>query len=196
MVWRMTWESQMQVGTKCGASFPSSENCSWGCCIKQQNSRDLDKTEYHLFQPPEKMLRNSSRFLGPAQQALRTFATMPHTPVGIIKPSPEEIKTLRLNARNLEKAVRHIHQDGLVVIEDVVPHDHLDHLNKKMVEDAQILLARGDDGPFNYNKGNIQQDPPPVSEFFFSSVFTSKSPHGTRRSSPRLTYPKIPSRHK
>ncbi|KAK4498123.1 hypothetical protein PRZ48_010779 [Zasmidium cellare] len=50
-------------------------------------------------------------------------------------------------------------------------HEALDHLNAKMVEDAKTLQARGKDGPFNYNVGNIQQDAPPIREFFDRSIF-------------------------
>jgi hypothetical protein len=85
------------------------------------------------------------------------------------------VKHGRLDERNLEKAVRHIHQDGLVVIEDVVPHTDADLLNAKMVQDARVLQRMGEKGPFNYNQGNLQQDPPPVAEFFFPSIFTSKT---------------------
>ncbi|KAL6872056.1 hypothetical protein J3F83DRAFT_733650 [Trichoderma novae-zelandiae] len=91
----------------------------------------------------------------------------------IVRPSANEVKSGRLDARNLEKAVRHIHQDGLVVIEDVVPHKDIDLLNTKMVQDARVLQGMGDKGPFNYNQGNLQQDPPPVAEFFFPSIFTN-----------------------
>ncbi|KAM0326315.1 hypothetical protein ACHAQA_006915 [Verticillium albo-atrum] len=42
-----------------------------------------------------------------------------------------------------------------------------------MVDDARVLQARGEDGPFNYNQGNLQQDAPPVAEFFFPSIFTN-----------------------
>ncbi|KAH6887530.1 hypothetical protein B0T10DRAFT_538949 [Thelonectria olida] len=104
----------------------------------------------------------------------RGFASLTPTPrPAIIRPSATEVKNLALSARNLEMAVRHMHQDGLVVVEDVVPHDHLDLLNDKMVQDANVLQARGDDGPFNYNKGNIQQDAPPVAAYFFPSIFTN-----------------------
>jgi ectoine hydroxylase-related dioxygenase (phytanoyl-CoA dioxygenase family) len=68
-----------------------------------------------------------------------------------------------------------MHRDGLVIVEDVVPHQDIDLLNKKMTEDAHVLQARGDKGPFNYNKGNIQQDAPPVAEYFKTSIFTSMS---------------------
>lgn len=110
-------------------------------------------------------------FLG---RGARSFATVrqANQPT-IVRLSSSEIKSLKLDDRNLEKAVRHVHQDGLVVVEDVVPHEHIDFLNKKMVEDARTLQARGEDGPFNYNQGNLQQDAPPVAKYFFPSIFTS-----------------------
>ncbi|KAM0718155.1 hypothetical protein Q7P37_006487 [Cladosporium fusiforme] len=88
-----------------------------------------------------------------------------------IKPSREELRSGRLASRNLEKAIRSLHEDGLVVIEDAVPHEDLDRLNEKMVEDAMTLQARGKDMPYNYNVGNIQQDPPPVKQHFLPSIF-------------------------
>lgn len=92
----------------------------------------------------------------------------------VVRPSPSEVRSKSLDERNLEIAVRHLHKDGLVVINDVVSHDDIDHLNAKMVADARILQARGDKGPFNYNQGNLQQDAPPVSKYFSPSIFCSK----------------------
>lgn len=91
-----------------------------------------------------------------------------------IKPSPTELKNEKLESRNLEIAVCQIHLDGLVVVEDVIPHAEIDHLNEKMVEDAKILLEMKEKGPFNYNQGNLQQDAPPVAEFFHPAIFMSK----------------------
>lgn len=96
-----------------------------------------------------------------------------HIPT-VVKPSYLEAQKGFLDARNLEKAVGAMHRDGLVVVEDVISHEALDHLNKKMVEDARVLQDRGEDGPFNYNTGNIQQDAPPVAEYFNPTIFTSK----------------------
>ena len=105
----------------------------------------------------------------------RTLATWAKTTTGpaVVRPSAEEVKKCGLNARNLEIAVRHIHRDGLVVIDKVVPHADIDRLNTKMVEDARTLQGRGDDGPYNYNLGNLQQDSPPVAEHFYPSIFSS-----------------------
>lgn len=92
----------------------------------------------------------------------------------VVKASSHEVKNQRLDARNLEIAVRHVHKDGLVVVEDVIPLEHIDHLNDRMVKDAQILQSRKENSPFNYNQGNLQQDAPPIAEFFKTSIFTSK----------------------
>ncbi|KAK1508384.1 phytanoyl-CoA dioxygenase [Colletotrichum tamarilloi] len=98
--------------------------------------------------------------------------TLPSTPA-TIHPSHSELASARLSPRNLELAVRHLHRDGLVVVSDVVPHADLDALNAKMVQDALYLRSLGDKGPFNYNLGNLQQDPPPVAEYFHKSIFTN-----------------------
>jgi hypothetical protein len=94
------------------------------------------------------------------------------TPLSIA-PSAAEIKDGQLSQRNLEVAIRAISRDGLVVIEDLIPHEVLDKLNEKMVQDAYELQARKD-SPFNYNKGNIQQDPPLTGEWFSNEIFLSK----------------------
>lgn len=110
-----------------------------------------------------------------------------------IKPSPDELSDGRLAPRNLEKGVRALHEDGLVVIEDAIPHDDLDRLNVRMVKDSLYLQSRGKDMPYNYNVGNstypwtfpidhssnkiltniltVQQDPPPVKDYFPPSIF-------------------------
>ncbi|KAL2433475.1 hypothetical protein ABEF95_003238 [Exophiala dermatitidis] len=77
----------------------------------------------------------------------------------------------RLDERNLEKAVRQVRHDGLVVVQNAVDADNIDKLNKKMVADALKLRARGKDSPFNYNPGNLQQDAPPVKEYFHPDIF-------------------------
>lgn len=94
------------------------------------------------------------------------------TPISIV-PSASEVKAGRLNQRNLEIAIRALSRDGLVVLEDMVDHAVLDRLNKKMVQDALELQARKD-SPFNYNKGNIQQDPPMTNEWFSDEIYISK----------------------
>lgn len=91
-----------------------------------------------------------------------------------ISPSKDEVDHLQLSPQNLEIAIRSLHKDGLVVIENVVGHASLDALNKVMIRDAYALRDKPD-SPFNYNPGNIQQDPPPVLEHFHKQIFLSES---------------------
>lgn len=107
-----------------------------------------------------------------ARRSYATLGNLPSEPVSV-KPSRSEVSMGSLDSRNLEIAIRRLHQDGLVVVEDVVPHHLLDHLNTKMVSDARYLQGLGEKGPFNYNQGNLQQDAPPVGEFFHPAIFTS-----------------------
>jgi len=98
---------------------------------------------------------------------------LPATPISVV-PTQSELKDGRLNQRNLEIAIRALSRDGLVVLEDMVDHATLDHLNVEMVKDAYELQARKD-SPFNYNKGNIQQDPPLTKEWFSDGIYLRES---------------------
>lgn len=91
-----------------------------------------------------------------------------------IRPSQDEVRNGRLTPQNLEVAIRSLYHDGLVVVEDAIPHDALDHLNAKMVQDAYFLQNKKENSPYNYNPGNIQQDSPPVRNYFDTSIFLSK----------------------
>lgn len=101
-----------------------------------------------------------------------------------IKPSKGEIQKGVLAPENLEIAMRSLHHDGLVVVNDVVPHEALDRLNTKMVQDARTLYDRKENSPFNYNPNNIQQDAPPMRDHFDSQIFLSMSRHIQRRPDP------------
>ncbi len=102
-------------------------------------------------------------------------ASLSPTPISII-PTANEIKQGRLSQKNLEMAIRALSRDGLVVLEDVIDHAVLDRLNQKMIEDAYYLQSKKD-SPFNYNKGNIQQDPPMTDKWFSDEIFISQCPN-------------------
>jgi hypothetical protein len=115
------------------------------------------------------------------------------TPLSIT-PSAAEIKDGQLSQRSLEVAIRAISRDGLVIIEDMIPQEVLDKLNEKMVQDAYELQGRKS-SPFNYNKGNIQQDPPLTGEWFSDEIFLSKyhlfnkaSPHSVTDFSTSISF--------
>jgi hypothetical protein len=90
-----------------------------------------------------------------------------------VTPSAAELVAGRLMPQNLEKALIALHHDGLVVLENVVDLQHLEKLNAVMTADAKTLSSRGDDSPFNYHKGNLQQDPPLTDELFFEDIYLS-----------------------
>lgn len=96
-------------------------------------------------------------------------------PISSIVVSDGERLSGKLTEKNLELAIRYLHHDGLVVVKNAIEHHHLDKLNKKMTADALTLAARGANSPYNYNRGNLQQDSPPVKEYFEPSIFLSKS---------------------
>jgi hypothetical protein len=116
-------------------------------------------------------LARPSRLL-PLSRAIRSLSTAWSYP-NAIKPSTTEIKNGQLGPENLEVAIRGLYHDGLVVVNDVVPHDMLDRLNEKMIQDAHALFARKENSPFNYNPNNIQQDAPPMREYFDPQIFMS-----------------------
>lgn len=91
-----------------------------------------------------------------------------------VRASLEERTRGRLSEQNLEIAVRQVRHDGLVVVQNAIDTEILDQLNRRMVADALELRSRGSDSPFNYNQGNLQQDAPPVKEFFHPEIFLSR----------------------
>lgn len=105
-----------------------------------------------------------------AARAISTSHIYPTT----INPSRAEVDSGRLTSKNLEAAIQSLFHDGLVVVTDAVPHEIIDRLNKKMIDDAQKLYARKENSPFNYNPNNLQQDPPPTKKYFDTQIFLSE----------------------
>lgn len=83
--------------------------------------------------------------------------------------TPEEVEGRKMRAEHLRAAVEAVHTDGFVVLNRVVDLAHLDALRDRMLEDLEALRSRKD-APFNWNRGNIQQDPPPFPPYLFRDV--------------------------
>lgn len=83
--------------------------------------------------------------------------------------SQSEKTTGALTAEHLARAVRALDADGVVVLKGVVDTRHLDALHEQMKVDLARILARPD-APFNFNTGNVQQDPPPFPPFLFRDI--------------------------
>ena len=88
-----------------------------------------------------------------------------------IKPDGQEKRLGRLNQRHVQAALEALHRDGIVAVEDVVDVNAIDTLNARMVRDTRTLVDRGNEGPFNYNLGNLQQSPLYEAASFHSSIF-------------------------
>src|SRR6185295_4533106 len=81
-----------------------------------------------------------------------------------ISPSPAELASGKWESEKLAQARRAILDDGFVVLKDVADKAHLEILRERMLADVEKILNRPD-APFNFNKGNLQQDPPPFEPY-------------------------------
>jgi ectoine hydroxylase-related dioxygenase (phytanoyl-CoA dioxygenase family) len=86
--------------------------------------------------------------------------------------SGAEIENGKLTPEHLQQAVDAVNNDGFVVLKDIVDPEHIAVLRDKLTEDVAALLARPD-APFNWNTGNIQQDPPPFAPYLFRDVLVN-----------------------
>lgn len=87
--------------------------------------------------------------------------------------SPDEAAGGQMRPEHVEAAVEAVENDGFVVLNAVVDTEHLDILLARMLEDLPALVAR-EDAPFNWNSGNVQQDPPPFPPYLFEDVLLNK----------------------
>jgi hypothetical protein len=86
-----------------------------------------------------------------------------------IEPTEQEWATGVLSQEHRRTAADALRTDGLVVLAEVVDPDHLDLLHERMITDLAALRARPDT-PYNWNTGNLQQDPPPFPPYLFADV--------------------------
>jgi Protein involved in biosynthesis of mitomycin antibiotics/polyketide fumonisin len=84
-----------------------------------------------------------------------------------------EVESGRMTPEHRDEAVRALREDGVVVLKDVIDPAHLEVLRERMVADLELLKAR-EDAPFNWNAGNLQQDPPPFPPYLFRDVLVNE----------------------
>ena len=70
---------------------------------------------------------------------------------------------------NIQTAVSDFHANGYLIIEDAIDPSHVEILRDVMLSDVNKVLGRAD-APFNFNKGNIQQAPPPYAPYLFDDI--------------------------
>jgi len=83
--------------------------------------------------------------------------------------TPEEVERGEMHPDHLKAAVEAVRADGFVILQNVVDPAHLDILRERMQEDVEALIAR-DDPPYNWNTGNLQQEPPPFPPYLFRDI--------------------------
>ena len=81
----------------------------------------------------------------------------------------DELARGQIAPPHLAAAVAALRSDGCVVLNDIVDRAHLELLRERMLSDLDQILARPD-APFNFNTGNLQQDPPPFPPYLFRDV--------------------------
>jgi hypothetical protein len=87
--------------------------------------------------------------------------------------TPAEVEGGTLAPAHRDAAVSALREDGLVVLNDVIDTGHLETLRERMLADLREILARPD-APFNWNVGNVQQDPPPFPPYLFRDVLVNE----------------------
>ncbi len=86
-----------------------------------------------------------------------------------IEPTEQERASGVLSDEHRHVAAEALRTDGVVVLSEVVDPAHLDLLHERMITDLAALQARPDT-PYNWNAGNLQQDPPPFPPYLFADV--------------------------
>ena len=78
----------------------------------------------------------------------------------------------KLTPDHFDRALFALREDGYVILNELVSPQICDLLSQKMIEDVAAILERPD-APFNFNKGNLQQDPPPFPPYLFREVLVN-----------------------
>jgi ectoine hydroxylase-related dioxygenase (phytanoyl-CoA dioxygenase family) len=80
-----------------------------------------------------------------------------------------ELASGSISPRSVSTAARAIREEGFVVLQGVVSSESIAALRERLLDDVYLLQNRPD-APYNWNAGNIQQDPPPFAPFLFRDV--------------------------
>lgn len=86
--------------------------------------------------------------------------------------SEHELASGALPFDKLAEANRALREDGVIVLEDVIDLEHIHILRERVMEDVERFTRRKN-APFNWNRGNVQQDPPPFPPFLFRDVLAN-----------------------
>ncbi|RYG34359.1 hypothetical protein EON81_15745, partial [bacterium] len=81
------------------------------------------------------------------------------TPILTLDVTSAERAAGRLDPDRHAAALRALREDGIVVLGGIVSAPSIEAIKERTLEDLRRLLDRPD-APYNWVKGNVQQDPP------------------------------------
>ena len=88
-----------------------------------------------------------------------------------IKVSSEELTKRELSASHLRQAIDAIHEEGYIILGNIVSHNHLDLLNEKMTQDSHTIVSSDSDRWEGRRAiGHLQQGAPPFAPYIFSDI--------------------------
>ena len=88
-----------------------------------------------------------------------------------IKVSSEELTKRELSVSHLKKAIDAIHEEGYIILGNIVPHNHLDLLNEKMTQDSHTIVSSNSDRwEGRRTIGHLQQGAPPFTPYIFPDI--------------------------
>ena len=90
-----------------------------------------------------------------------------------IRISDEERSIARLSESHRNATVGALLDDGFAVLEGAIPLEIISVLREQSFADIDALVRRKD-GPFNWNRGNLQQDPAPFPPYLFREVLANE----------------------
>lgn len=83
-----------------------------------------------------------------------------------------ELRAGRLNDEKRRSAAAALRSDGIVALEDIVDLDHLRVIRDRTLKDVEAFVEAAG-AKFNWNRGNIQQEPPPFPPFLFRDILAN-----------------------
>ena len=88
-----------------------------------------------------------------------------------IKVSSEELTKRELSASHLRQAIDAIHEEGYIILGNIISHNHLDLLNEKMTQDSHTIVSSDSDRWEGRRAiGHLQQGAPPFAPYIFSDI--------------------------
>ncbi|KAL3417346.1 phytanoyl-dioxygenase family protein [Phlyctema vagabunda] len=96
----------------------------------------------------------------------------------VIVISKREFLCKTTSLKTIQKALEAFHRDGIVILQDAISHESLDHLHSQMTRDAEVLASSANPH-FNHDKAarNLSQQLPLTREYLHENIWAN--PHAS-----------------